>query len=489
MMSPMNPIHCIVIILMARLSCARNHVGQEAGAIQGVVPKNWFQDGICLIQDGLDEIAGLCIWGQNCGGGCAQYSEYGIVAWNDELDKACLEHDICLCNALSISERRTCDKKLEMEAKSIAEENDQCTGLNNLNPFCINDEIVCAAYNIENAMRVVGSGDTINNDCFVNNQDESARDEQYEYDYNKDYAHAPKPKSEPEPEPNEAPEKLEKFNFEMEWNPTACFRNSSCDESKHVNAFTISEMTAKLEDRQANNTRCIGKNSNEAKELNVTENVSNGTLQALQCIYANAAGDNEEMWHSLYVKVGSCTGLSVSDYFDTMVQLYKKVNLNNIINNMGIVDGKSVLKEEIDRDTLLDTVSAAVGKKAWVECDPDLRILRNVLVCVSPDPPYEIIDCTMDRNDPTSTNGIPCDGMLKLPSVASGNISDTCQPYIPFSTPMPTLPPLSSSPSPVPVSISNLVETGSTSNAHYLMSSSVIVVVFSMFTSLHSIVG
>lgn len=148
---------------------------------------------------------------------------------------------------------------------------------------------------------------------------------------------------------------------------------------------------------------------------------------------------------------------------------------------MGIADGTSVLKKEVDRDTLLDTVSASVGKKAWIECDPDLMMLRIVLVCVSPDPPYDIIDCTMDRNDPTSTNGIPCDGMLKLPAAPVGKVSDTCQPYIPFSIPTPP-PAVATTPSPSielassppqqgsdAVPSPTVVNTGSTSNAQSLM--------------------
>ncbi|KAI8108703.1 hypothetical protein M9435_005120 [Picochlorum sp. BPE23] len=503
-MRPMKSFYCLCIILLVKESRAGSHGGRGKKAV-GVIPKNWFQDGVCLIQDGLEEFSGLCVWGQNCGGGCAQYEEYGIEAWNDDLDKACLDHDICLCNALSVSERRTCDKTLEIEAGNIAEANDQCTGLNNLNPFCVNDGIVCAAYNIEDAMRVVGSGDTINNNCYVNNQNDQGSDEyeyeyeyeydnkdeyEYEYEYDEDYAPEPKPapspspKPKPEPEPTEAPKKLEKFNFEMDWNPTSCYGDSDCEDSKQVNAFTISEMTAKLEDREAKNTRCMGKNSDEAKELNVTDTISKGTLRALECIYANAAGDNEEMWHSLYVNVGSCTGLSVRDYFDTMVQLYDKVNLNSIIYGMGIADGTSVLKKEVDRDTLLDTVSASVGKKAWIECDPDLMMLRIVLVCVNPDPPYDIIDCTMDRNDPTSTNGIPCDGMLKLPAAPVGKVSDTCQPYMPFSIPTPP-PAVATIPSPSielassppqqgsdAVPSPTVVNTGSTSNAQSLMMTS-----------------
>ncbi len=36
----------------------------------------------------------------------------------------------------------------------------------------------------------------------------------------------------------------------------------------------------------------------------------------------------------------------------------------------------------------------------------------------------------MDKDDPTSTNGIPCRGELRLPINPSGKISDNCSPYL-----------------------------------------------------------
>ena len=425
-----------------------------------IVSKNWFQDGACKIGDLLTEFSGGCVWGQNCGSSCAPYELYGTERYDDELDKACLEHDICLCDARTVSERRTCDSTLKNTALRIAEENDECTGLNNLNPFCQNDDIVCAAYNIKDAMILQGSGDKIKYNCYNNQQQTGGYEDDEEYQDDVE---------EPEviPQAPEEPEEIFKFNFEMDWNPSSCFGDSECSESKQIHAFTVDQMNARLVDRQSKNIRCMDKDSEEAKNLQVSSQVSQGTLRALQCIYQNAAGENEELWRSMYLNTGSCTGLSVPEYFDVIVKRYNEVNLNKIIYDMGITNGTAVVKQEVDRDTLLDTVSAAIGKKAWVECNPDLMMLRVVLVCISPNAPYDIIDCTMDREDPTSTNGIPCDGMLKLPTVSGGGfVSEQCQPYIPYGVsksgiaqdegtpPVPTetvltLPPVTASPDPV----------------------------------------
>ena len=169
---------CFPLLLLRLLgSTAAPLLGDEAERPQrvkgpyqnnSVVPKNWFQDGACKIEDAIEENSGTCLWGKNCGSECAPYANSGLQEWNDELDEACLIHDICLCDARTVAARRQCDRDLQNKARSIAEENDQCTGLNNLNLFCVNDDIVCAAYNVEQAMALFGSGDDIKNDCYVN---------------------------------------------------------------------------------------------------------------------------------------------------------------------------------------------------------------------------------------------------------------------------------------------------------------------------------
>lgn len=200
-----------------------------------------------------------------------------------------------------------------------------------------------------------------------------------------------------------------------------------------INAFTMSEIYPKLIDKDQKNTRCWDSSSSEARSLNVGNEVSKGTFEALKCIYQNSAGENEELWRDLYVGRGSCTGMPVSEYFDLIVKLYTSLNLNKIAYDFGIYNGTALTKTDIDRDDFLDFINAESGKNAWVECNPDEKILKTVLFCVEPYPPYSVIDCTMDRNDPTSTHGIPCDGMLKLPVNSQGGyVSDSCQPYIPY---------------------------------------------------------
>jgi len=219
----------------------------------------------------------------------------------------------------------------------------------------------------------------------------------------------------------------------MDWNPSSCYKDSVCTDDKILNAFTVSEIDPKLLDRNKGNDRCWDKSSFEASNLIVGNEVSRGTLEALKCIYQNSAGDNEELWRNLYVQRGSCTGLSVSDYFDLIVKLYTSLNLNKIAYDFGIYNGTAITKGEVDRDDFLNFINAESGKKAWIECDPDEKVLKVVLFCIEPYPPYDVIDCTMDRNDPTSTHGIPCDGTLRLPMNSKGGYtSETCQPYIPY---------------------------------------------------------
>lgn len=245
----------------------------------------------------------------------------------------------------------------------------------------------------------------------------------------------PRPKPQPSPEPLPQPikptveateQKLEKFNFEMDWNPSSCYQDSSCSKDKIIDAFTISEMTSKLVDRDEKNGRCWNADSSEAKTLTVTEELSRGTVKSLECIFQNAAGENKDLWRDMYVRVGSCSGLSPKQYFEIVVKLYATVGLNEIAKDFGV----SKQNDVVDRDTFLDYISSRVGKKAWIECDPDTRILRVVLVCVRASPPFDIIDCTMDRNDPTSTNGIPCKGDLVLPMDATKKVREECKPYL-----------------------------------------------------------
>ena len=228
-------------------------------------------------------------------------------------------------------------------------------------------------------------------------------------------------------------DELEKFNLEMDWNPSSCYGDDECKTTKMVRAFTFSELTAKLVDRSENNTRCWDPKGSEAKTLIVGDQVSKETRDALRCIAENAAGSNEDLWHDIYVNVGSCTGLTPWVYFDLVVKLYTSIGLNRIAEDYGI-------GETVDRDSFLDYVNERIGRKVWIECDPDTRILRNVVVCIDPNDPFLIQDCTMDRNDPTSTNGIPCRGELKLPQTTSRGISDmdACEAYL-LTDPAPAL--------------------------------------------------
>jgi len=236
-------------------------------------------------------------------------------------------------------------------------------------------------------------------------------------------------------------QQLEEFNLEMDWNPSSCFGDDMCDSSKITNAFTFSEMTATLIDRSKNNSRCWDESSDQAKKLVVSDEVSKGTKKALECMFENAAGSNEDLWRDVYVSEGSCSGMSPSQYFDTITRLYMSVGANQIASDFGVLSHSGIGNEteiSVDRDSFLDYVTARVGRKAWIECDPDTRILRNVQVCINPNDPYLIQDCTMDRNDPASTNGIPCRGELRLPIQPGGNISDKCSAYL-LSEPKPAL--------------------------------------------------
>ena len=427
-------------------------------------------------------------------------SQYGTEDWDDDLDYACLVHDKCLCAGETDAELLDCDRALRSAADRIADENDNCKGWANLNPFCWNDKIVCSAQNV--ALSMAGKIDfglflsSPTCDCVKHRdkpscpassgdydyEDSSSGDYDYEdsssgdYDYedsgSDDYDYEDSSSGDYDDEDSlssdenttndsepvtfevvvdelpsdgtgdsEDGQSLEKFNLEMDWNPSSCVGDDQCESTKITNAFTVSEMAAKLVDRSQDNNRCWDESSDQAKKLVVSDEVSKGTKAALECMFENAAGSNEDLWRDVYVRVGSCSGMSPSQYFDTVTRLFMSVGANQIAADFGLLshdgtDGETEIS--VDRDSFLDYVTERVGRKAWVECDPDTRILRNVLVCVNPNDPYLIQDCTMDRNDPTSTNGIPCRGELLLPINPSGEISDKCSPYL-LSEPNPAL--------------------------------------------------
>jgi hypothetical protein len=126
---------------------ARNST-QGAPSPWEVEPRNIVQDTACAVVDLFEEFNGACVWGQNCGGGCAPYQKEGIEDYNgDDLDYACLQHDMCLCRAETSAEADECDRVLQARAAEIEDATDDCTGLNNFNPFCWSDPINCAAAN------------------------------------------------------------------------------------------------------------------------------------------------------------------------------------------------------------------------------------------------------------------------------------------------------------------------------------------------------
>ncbi len=206
-----------------------------------------------------------------------------------------------------------------------------------------------------------------------------------------------------------------------------------CSDDKIVNAFTIDSMLAKLIDDTQINERCWDPKSSNALSLVVGNQVSGGTLRALECMFQNSAGSNEDLWRDVYIKQGSCTGMGVGTFFDTLVKLYSLINLNRIAYEFGVFDGTKIAKTEVDRNEFLDFISSKLSKKSWIECDPDNRILKKVVLCVSPYAPYPVIDCPFETTDPITDNGIPCDGTLRLPTNENGGfVSDKCQPYIPY---------------------------------------------------------
>lgn len=245
---------------------------------------------------------------------------------------------------------------------------------------------------------------------------------------------SPEPSEALQPAQEPAPEPIQEildFQLEMDWNPSSCYGYSGCEESKQVNTFTISEMTVQLGENGVRNIQCVDEGSQEARDLRVTDQLSQSTLRALECIFENSAGENEELWKDVYITEGSCTGLPVSEYFDMMVKLYTRVNLNKIIYDMGITNGTSVVQKEVDRDTLLNAVSNVVGKKAWIGCNPEIMMLRYVQVCVNSEPPYDLVDCK--DGDPTGINEASCNGMLTLPTISGGGfVSEECRQYNPY---------------------------------------------------------
>ena len=377
----------------------------------------------------------------------------GTENWTDDLDYACLQHDKCLCAGETDSELLECDYALRKTAQQIADDNDQCTGLSNLNPFCVNDGIVCSAQNTAAGMtlKIDGGIQRSTNNCscvkhqgkpsckassgnYVDDSDYSDYSDYYDYSDNSDDSdysddsgsgdyvddsyysdNSDDSDSDPYYDPSnddteeelptdsrdgDGSQRLEKFNLEMDWNPSSCFGDDACKSEKITNAFTVSEMTARLVDRSQDNGRCWNKTSDQAKNLVISDEVSSGTKAALECMFENAAGSNEDLWRDVYVRVGSCTGMSPSQYFDAVTRLFMSVGANQIAADFGLLShngSEGETEVTVDRDSFLDYMNERVGRKTWIECDPDTRLLRVVLVCVNPNDPFLIQVCRCRR--------------------------------------------------------------------------------------------
>ena len=154
-------------------------------------------DIIGTLGSAVQEMAGSCIWGYNCGGKCAPYQKTGQKRYKDALDKGCLQHDICLCEARSATARKTCDKALLGVAKAVWKKEDKCPSYN---PFCRNSDVAAAARDVHNAMAYAGSGKAINCQCKLHpcktqpspspspSSSSSPSSSDYDYDYDYDYA-------------------------------------------------------------------------------------------------------------------------------------------------------------------------------------------------------------------------------------------------------------------------------------------------------------
>ena len=146
--------------------------------------RNFLGDIIGTLTSGVKEFGGACIWGYNCGGGCAPYEKYGTKRYKDALDKACLVHDICLCTARSADQRKSCDKSLLLASKQVWKKEDKCPAWNIM---CTNSAVAAAARDVHNAMAVFGSGKTINCKCKLHPCSTSSQGSGDDYDYDYDY--------------------------------------------------------------------------------------------------------------------------------------------------------------------------------------------------------------------------------------------------------------------------------------------------------------
>ena len=257
------------------------------------------------------------------------------------------------------------------------------------------------------------------------------------------YIYEPEPEPEPEPVPVTVPQPVAVLNkdadinvlrMKIDWNPSLCEREpENCKEDEVWNAFTIDQISTQLVDKGETNGRCWDPVSSEANNLIVKNDISEGTFKALECMSHYPLGDIEERWRFLYVDPGSCSGLSVPRYFDTMAKVYSAVKLNRIAYEFGIFDENGMKKQSVDRDQFLDFIESKIGEKAWIECDSDKKVLRRVVFCLEPYAPFDVTDCTEDRYSDASSHGIGCSGQLQLPrSSGNGYVSAECQPYMPY---------------------------------------------------------
>jgi len=215
----------------------------------------------------------------------------------------------------------------------------------------------------------------------------------------------------------------------------------------YSDAFSVYGMFASKTLNNPSTTKQVTKPCAE-KDLAIVSEIPVDVQNGLKCIFSSSEGNDADLWADMWTE-GSCTGLSVANYFTLMLNSYEMYNPNLMMYTLGLEP------PYIDRDTFLAGVKQTLGVKGWVECDSTTKTFHTLLICLDAFFPHAAIDCPWSLTDPSTTNGPACYGDLffRPPPPESRPISPECSKYIPYTYKGPTdttlqIPSPSPSPSP-----------------------------------------
>ncbi|PIN13780.1 Ribonuclease, T2 family [Handroanthus impetiginosus] len=122
------------------------------------------------------------------------------------------------------------------------------------------------------------------------------------------------------------------------------------------------------------------------------------------------SGDGTIFWRHEWEKHGTCTSLDQHSYFEAALDLKKKANLLQVLENGGITPGKIY-----NFTTVKEAIQEGVGYRPVIKCNKDPANntqLYEVYLCADTSA-KNFIEC------PVFSHGIPCGSSIEFPSFSS----------------------------------------------------------------------